>query len=200
MIMAEPRKQDERRRGAELPEPDWAKLVVAAQRGDASALSQLVEAAQPRLYRFCFYLCGNAPRAEDLCQEAFVKALNNLKKVKEPARFISWLFKATKNHFLDDVKAARNRESESIDGSDEEGGSPMPHADALKIEPEQEGLTAVHEALSKLDKDDRMILLLIDMEERSYQEAAEIIGISEAAVRSRLHRARKAFEDAFLAR
>src|SRR5438105_3035647 len=98
-----------------MPEPDWAKLVTAAKKGHSDAMAALVEAAQPRLFRFCFYLTSDRPRAEDLCQEALVKALSNLKKLKEPARFLSWLFRATKNHFLDDLKAARNRESESLD-------------------------------------------------------------------------------------
>jgi RNA polymerase sigma-70 factor (ECF subfamily) len=202
MSMAETRKQEERR-AREVPgepEPDWGKLVIAARKGDQAAISELVEAAQPRLYRFCFYLCGNKPKAEDLCQEAFIKALSNLKKIKEPARFLSWLFRSTKNHFLDEVKAARNRESESIDSPDEEGGSAATRSEALKLDARQEGMVAVQEALSKLAQEDRFVLLLVDMEERSYQEAAEIIGISEAAVRSRLHRARKAFEELFFAR
>lgn len=200
LSMSEPRKEDERRSKKEMPdtrEPDWAKLVTAAQKGDQAAISELVEAAQPRLYRFCFYLCGNRPKAEDLAQEAFVKTLSNLKKIKEPARFISWLFRATKNHFLDEAKAARNRESESIDAPDDEGGSAQTRAEALKTEATQEGMAAVRQALSRLSQEDRFVLLLVDMEERSYQEAADIIGISEAAVRSRLHRARKAFEEIF---
>src|SRR4051812_10104181 len=201
MIMAEPRKQEpgERTRAKE-PEPDWAKLVSAARKGSPEALSTLVEAVQPRLFRFSFYLTGNRAKAEDLCQETLVKALSNIKKVKEPSKFISWLFKAAKNQFLDDVKAARNRESESLDTPDDDGVSIATHSDALKSDPQQEGLAAVHQALSKLDEEDRFVLLLVDMEEHSYQEAAEIIGITEAAVRSRLHRARKAFEEIFSAR
>ncbi|HUP57079.1 MAG TPA: RNA polymerase sigma factor [Bdellovibrionota bacterium] len=181
-------------------EPDWGSLAKAARkdlaRGDGPGLVALVDAVQPRLYRFCMFLTGDRQRAEDLCQESLVKAIENLAKLREPGQFLSWLFKMAKNEFLDQKRSARNRESETIDDLTGEEGI---RSDALKLDPNQQTLAEVHEALSRLESEDRLLLILVDMEERSYAEAAEIIGITEAALRSRLHRARKEFERLFSA-
>ncbi len=157
-------------------------IVEAAATGDQKAVKELVEATQARVYKFCLVLCGDPVRAEDLSQEAYIKALANLKKLKEPAAFIDWLFRVTRNLYIDQVR--RQREDSLSPEEAEAHAAPA------------QGLTeilAVHKILSQFETDDRMLLVLVDMESYSYRDAGEILGISEDAVRSRLFRLRKLF-------
>lgn len=163
--------------------------VRLAQKGDQRALGWLVEQAQGRLYRFFLVLIGNPRDAEDFCQDTLIKALEHLGSLKDPRSFMSWLFRMGKNLFLDHVRSPRNDETASLEAVLDSGHGAK-HPDA-------EMIAATHRALLKLTIDERLILLLIDLEEHSYSEAAEIMGISEAAVRSRLHRARQTFREKF---
>ncbi|MCM2321997.1 MAG: RNA polymerase sigma factor [Oligoflexia bacterium] len=164
-------------------------LVVRAQKGDEGALAGLVERIQRRVFRFCFHLCRDPGRAEDLCQEALVKALKQLPKLEEPAKFQSWVMRIAKNQFLDEMRRPGHTqellEDDPVEASTvRDVGDPTAVAQDVSLE--------VREALQKLKPDDRIVLLLVEVEEWSYAEAAEIIGIKENALRSRLHRARAA--------
>jgi RNA polymerase sigma-70 factor (ECF subfamily) len=156
-----------------------SQLIEAARSGDPEALRVLIEATQSRLYRFCLILCGDPVRAEDLCQDAYVKTFDSLKNLKEPNAFIDWLFRLTRNLYIDGVRKAR----EQVELSE----------DDVSIHGELAEPLAVHQILSQFDPEDRWLLLLVDMEGYSYGEAAKWLGISEDAVRSRLFRLRKEF-------
>lgn len=156
-------------------------MVEAAKAGDSTAWRELIEATQNRLYRFCIVLCGDPVRAEDLCQEAYLKTFDKLSKLDKPAAFLDWLFRMTRNLYIDQV---RSRSKEVLEEPGEEGeGAPAALAEHL----------AVHETLSQFEPEDRYLLLLIDMEEYSYKEAGAVLGISEDAVRSRVFRLRQEF-------
>jgi RNA polymerase sigma-70 factor (ECF subfamily) len=172
------------------------KCVLAAQAGDLAAYGELIELTQDRLMRFSVLLAGNRELAQDLCQEVYVKLFDALKKLKEPEKFNSWLFRVTKNLFIDNYRSEMPTESltddEEFKGSkldriqaEQAGGEPPASASDTVIQ--------VRDALNTLGSEDRVLILLVDMEGHSYQEAAEIIGISENSARSRLHRARKKF-------
>lgn len=166
-------------------------LVVRAQAGDETSFGEIIEHVQKSLYRFCLGICDEPSQAEDLCQEALVKGLQQIKKLKSAKTFQSWIFSIARNHFLDQVRRpghTRELLERKASSYEEPGVAELTAASG----PSQETLTEVHEALARLDPEDRELLLLIDVEEFSYQEVSEIIKISEAAVRSRLHRARKA--------
>jgi RNA polymerase sigma-70 factor (ECF subfamily) len=159
--------------------------VALAQAGDEAGFTRLIEMTQHRLYRFCLYLCHNGPMAQDLCQEAYVRALEHITTLKEPSQFYSWLLKTAKNLFLDHAKSPRNKNSVALDDVNEAalGSRGEDRASVL----------AVRQALGAIRPEERMVILLVDMEGHSYKEAAEVIGITENALRSRLHRAREAF-------
>jgi len=156
-------------------------IVEAAAAGDKKSVRELVEVTQSRIYKFCFVLCGDPVRAEDLAQEAYLKALGSLHKLKEPGAFIDWLFRITRNLYIDDV---RKRREEALAPGGEEPGSDAP---------EFAQILAVHKVLSQFETDDRLLLVLVDMESYSYRDAGQILGITEDAVRSRLFRLRKEF-------
>lgn len=160
------------------------RLVEEARAGDAKALRALVEATQSRLYRFCLVLCGDAIRAEDLAQEAYIKAFDNLASLKNPDAFIDWLFRLTRHLFIDQTR----KTSESLlAAEDGDLGPEIPVAASISE------AYAVHEALSQFEPEDRVLLMLVDLEGYTYAEAAQHLGTSEDAVRSKLFRLRQEF-------
>lgn len=161
-------------------------IVEAAAAGDSKAVRELVETTQSRTYKFCFVLCGDPIKAEDIAQEAYVKALGSLAKLKQPGAFIDWLFRIARNLYIDEV---RKRKEEALSPEDAEA--------AEAGGPELVQVLAVHRALSQFEPEDRLLLVLIDMEDYSYKDAAEFLGITEDAVRSRLFRLRKAFVEKY---
>ena len=164
-------------------------FIVAAKKGDEKALSGLIDLVQPRLFRFCYYLTRKKELAEDICQDCLIKVLTKINSLKDSKLFISWIFKAAKNRFLDHAKSHNVVKTESIENKgDLHNGSDS-----------QKTLTIIHinEVLRVLNEDERLIILLVDQQGYSYKEAAEIIGLSESALTSKIHRIRKVFLENF---
>jgi RNA polymerase sigma-70 factor (ECF subfamily) len=166
-------------------DPDLVKYVLRAQKGDERAISILVEQSQDRLMRFCMYLLGNEELAKDLCQETFIRAMEYLPSLKDPAAYTSWLLKMAKNLFLNQVKSQKSSESVPLEE--------VPDLSLLAELPDQDVVLHIQNALAQLAPEERLLILLVDMEEHTYLEAAEIIGISESDVRNQLHRIRRIF-------
>lgn len=168
-------------------------LVVSAQKGDSAAFTSLMEKSQTKLFRLFLYLTNNRQLAEDLTQDTFIRAYEKLKTLREPKNFRSWLHQMGRNVFLAHVRLHKNSKLHPLEKAPEAGdegrGSSLT---GLSID--------IHAALSSLDADERWLVLLVDYQEHAYSEAAEIIGVSEAAVRSRLHRARQQLADYFNSR
>lgn len=165
-----------------------ADLVIKAQRGDDSAVSELIEKTQDRLYRFCYYLTQNPILAQDICQDVYVKVLEKIKKIKDPAAFQSWLFRVAKNIYLDHIKSPKNHHLQINEDFEISDGS-----QSLKKTNNNLELWAI---LDKLPADERLLIVLIELEGYSYMEAADIVGTSQDALRLRLHRIRKKIVDA----
>lgn len=165
-------------------------LVKAAMQGDEKAMGQLVDATQNDLYRFLYFLCGSGPLAQDLCQEAYVKAFQNIRDLDDPVKFMGWIKAMARNLFIDFTRKKSNQNEEDFA---EENVEVMDTAEGS----ETEQVMIVRETLTQLETESREVLILVDMEGHSYIEAAEILGITESAVRSRLHRARQQFSDIF---
>lgn len=141
---------------------------------------------QTPLYKFCLYLAHNEALAQDLCQEALIRMLEKLKTLDKPERFESWVFRIAKNLYLDWRKSPKSSGHINIDDVD---------PGELRLEPEkQDQVLTLMKGLSQLETDDKAVIILVDIQGHSYQEAGEIMGLTESAVRSRLHRARQALE------
>jgi RNA polymerase sigma-70 factor (ECF subfamily) len=170
------------------PRIDTAALVKRAQDSDMSAFAELMAGTKTKLFRFFLYLTRNSELAEDLCQDTYIQAFENLHKLKEPDRFAAWLTTIGRNLFLAHVRAHKNTRTISTDTVPE----PEPDKQASP------GLSFdLQRALARLDPDDRTLILLVDHQEYSYEEAAKIAGISATTLRSRLQRARQQFSTAF---
>ena len=117
------------------------------------------------------------------CQETLIKILTKLKTLKDHTKFNSWLFRTAKNIYFDYLKSPRVAKAQTLDEEipSNEGG----------ILPEE--ILTITNTLQNMNEQDRLLLLLVDQKGYSYSEAAEIIGISEAALTSQIHRARADF-------
>jgi RNA polymerase sigma-70 factor (ECF subfamily) len=147
------------------------------------SVRQEILGAVPGLRAFAISLCGNVDRADDLVQEALLRALANIHSFQPGTNMSAWLFTILRNHFRSEYRK-RRREVEDADGH---------YAESLTSHPEQHGqleLNEFREALSKLPEEQREALILVGASGFSYEEAAEICGCAIGTVKSRVNRAR----------
>ena len=167
---------------------DETALIPAAAEGDADAFSEIVGRYQKPVYNLCYRLLGNHGDAEDASQEAFMKAYQALAKYDAQRPFISWLLAITYNQCMDQLRRRRitwvGLET-LFDRSDQQ--SPSPEL-AVEARSEAEG---VQEALSTLSAKDRAVVVLRYWYDYSYDEIGETLSLTNSAVKSRLHRARR---------
>jgi RNA polymerase sigma-70 factor (ECF subfamily) len=173
----------------------YARLVRAAAAGDREAMERLLMRAQEVAYRFSLLVCGHAQDAEDVMQEALLKTYRHVSRIREPEAFQTWLYTTVQNACR--MKRRRHvgepSHLTSIEGGDREA-TPVEvegHArppDQLLIDAWLNG--RLRDALKTLPPPYRMIVVLREMEQLSTREVAKIAGISEANVKTRLHRAR----------
>jgi RNA polymerase sigma-70 factor (ECF subfamily) len=140
-------------------------------------------AAVPSLRAFAISLCGNVDRADDLVQEALLRALSNIDSFEPGTNMPAWLFTILRNQFRSEYRK-RRREVEDANGK---------YAETLKSLPEQPGqieFTEFRRALGDLPQDQREALILIGASGFSYEEAAKICGCAVGTIKSRVNRAR----------
>ncbi len=169
-----------------------ARLVAAALSGDQSAFEQIVRRYQRPMVNLIARITGERDRAEDLAQEAFVKAFRSLAAFDTARRLSSWLFRIAHNTAIDAMRRPR-RPTVSID-SPPEGQAPL----AVPVAPpepdpvERAALGAALEtALRRLRPDFRAAVVLRYDEGLPFDEIGHVMGIPEATARSHVHRARK---------
>ncbi len=158
-------------------------LVKRAQRGDQRAFATLVERHQPRLFTLAARELGSSADAEDAVQEALIRAWRALPRFRADARFATWLYRIQLN-------AIHDQRSRSSRG----GGVPLDDiaepADPRDQLVQRELAGALQGALGELDETYRTAVVLYDILGCSYGEIAEVLGIAEGTVKSRIFRGR----------
>ncbi|HEX5957934.1 MAG TPA: RNA polymerase sigma factor [Hyphomicrobiaceae bacterium] len=144
-------------------------------------------AVLPRLRRFAHALTGNTEQADDLVQDACLRALSRIDLWQPGTRLDSWMYRIAQNIWLDRMRANRVR-GEVVDLDAMEG---MAGADGRVVTESELTLQAVAAAMGKLPPEQRAMVALICIEGASYKEAAEISGVPLGTVMSRLARARR---------
>jgi RNA polymerase sigma-70 factor (ECF subfamily) len=142
-----------------------------------------------QLYNFAHWLAQDSSEAEDLVQETYVKALRGFSSFQVGTNFRAWIFRILRNAFLTSRTGLKTKVALE-DDSVETIASASPTPEELLVE--QANREMVQAALSELSVPYREILLLCEVEEMSYEEIAQVLGIPAGTVMSRLHRARKA--------
>lgn len=170
-------------------------LVRSAQGGDNRAFDELVRRYQEKVYRLSYKILRHEDDAAEALQDAFLSAYRGLANFKAESTFSTWLYRIATNASL--MKYRKRRDGHvSLDQSQSasEDAEPLQLAD-WAAQPPEELLTAetrqvMAEGIERLPEELRTVFVLRDIEELSNAEVAEILGLSVAAVKSRLHRGR----------
>ncbi len=180
---------------------DEQRLIAQAQRGDLHAFNQLVLAYQSTMYNVAYRILGDPDAAADATQDAFVSAYKAIARFRGGS-FKAWLLRIVTNACYDQLRVKQRRPTDSLDDMLVEpehdatlrDDSESPEEFVLR----QELGAAIQQGLSTLPPDQRITLVLSDIEGLSYDEIAEATQVSLGTVKSRLSRARSKLRDYLL--
>lgn len=184
---------------ADPVDPGWEVLARVAA-GDSDAFALLVEAHQERLLRLCERMLGDAEEARDAAQEVFLKAYRKAADFRPRGQVYTWLYRIATNHCLN--KLRRRRVVRFVRWEDPE------ERDAAPFDPPDDGpgpeatlesrrrWQRTRKVIARLPAGQRAVLVLARFEGLSYRQIAEVLGITEGAVESRLFRAMRRIEAA----
>jgi len=170
--------------------------IIQAQNGNDEGFTNLVETYQKPVYNLCYRMLGEAEAAEDAAQETFLKAYQNLARYDRERSFPTWLLSIAAHHCIDKLRRRRFH-SISID-EDEEGQTDIPDRFAPDPEAEtvkQQQRERLQDCLQSLDPTDRAAVVMRYWQDCSEAEIAQALKLTIPAVKSRLHRARRALAD-----
>ena len=181
-------------------------LIFRAQKKDLTAFEQLVNIYQGRVYALAQRLTGNPVDAQDLAQEAFIRAYRALENFRGDADFGTWLHRISVNLWLNSQRKQRVDASFSLDEPFQTGEGriqrevPSWENDPERITMDLQMSEFMQKALDDLSKEQKAVLLLREVEELSYEEIAVTLNCSLGTVRSRLSRAKEALRKLVVAR
>ncbi|MET9691898.1 MULTISPECIES: RNA polymerase sigma factor [unclassified Streptomyces] len=158
-------------------------LILAAQGGDLDAVTALVSGSHPNVRKFAYSLCASPEDAEDAAQEALIILYRKIGMLRASGALASWMFRIVRNECLRRARLVPRERA------------PLPDSAVMSAEDEVlEHLDAarVARAIAALPADQRRVLIMRDVQGYSGRMAADALGLSPAAMKSRLHRARAA--------
>jgi RNA polymerase sigma-70 factor (ECF subfamily) len=161
-------------------------LYLLMKKGNAQAFAELYERREPALYRYALHMTGSASSAEEVAQEVFVQLMAPNTRFDETRGSLEgWMYGVARNL----VRTQRRKAGSPVPASSETNEPSFRH-DILGGMIEGETLAALKIAVSELPPAYREAVVLCDLEERNYDEAARLVGCPVGTIRSRLHRAR----------
>jgi RNA polymerase sigma-70 factor (ECF subfamily) len=180
-------------------EQDWSHIVRRCIDGDSGAWAEMVRAHQKRVYGLCYRFTGNATDAEDLTQDVFLKIYSNLGSFDAARGSLPvWIATMTRNLLVDNFRRTRNQRATGSldDGWDQTeelkpadrlmATGPSPHEMAAR----KELAHMVQGALARVSVELREAVILRDLQDLDYKEIAQVLGIPEGTVKSRISRGR----------
>ncbi|MDX3099920.1 RNA polymerase sigma factor [Nonomuraea angiospora] len=165
--------------------PDEA-VIAAARDGDAESIAALVSGAHPHVRRFARHLCATPEDAEDAAQEALIVLYRKIGTLRATGALVSWMFRIIRNECVRLARLAL-RPPPPLHGAD------MRSAEEEVFERLEAARVAA--AIAALPADQRQVLIMRDVQSLSGRTTADALGLSVAAMKSRLHRARAAVQD-----
>ena len=171
------------------------RLVEAAQRGDVESFNALVRLYEGRVYNLCYRMLGDADSAADAAQDAFLSAFRNLRSFRGGS-FRSWMLRIATNTCYDALRARKRRPVVSLDMDidDDNDSSPLQIADSAETPDDfalrRELAAAIQHGLTVLPEEQRIVLILSDIQGLAYEEIAQITDANLGTVKSRLSRGR----------
>lgn len=182
---------------------DETVLIAAAQKGSLEAFNALVLAYQGQVYNLARYILRDDAAADDAAQEAFISAYRALKDFRGGS-FRAWLMRIVTNACYDDLRSRQRRPTVSWDEFEDldEDANPhlVDHGELPEANVQRGELGALLDrVIATLPQDQRMVLVLVDRLEYSYEEVAAVLKMRMGTVKSRLFRARARMREALLA-
>jgi RNA polymerase sigma-70 factor (ECF subfamily) len=180
-------------------------LVRRLQQRDERAFQEIVRLYQHKVFNLVFRMIGSREEAEDVAQEVFVTVFRSVDGFRGEAKFSTWLYRIAANHCKNRLKYLGRRSYKATGELDEaaerELQDAQPHAMTGHLDGPESVLEGrqmeklVQEGIALLDQEHRMLIVLRDVEDLSYQEICTITGLAEGTVKSRLHRARMSLKE-----
>lgn len=170
-------------------------LIERVQRGEDEAFSDLMALHEKQVYNLCLRMTGNPEDAQDLAQEAFLKAWRGLQFYKFESSFSTWLYRLTSNVCIDFLRQQKRRSALSLTVTDEQGeeaelevpdAEPLPEQQVIHREDRQ----AIANAMSELEEEYRLALTLRVVDDLPYEQIADVLDLKVGTVKSRIARAR----------
>jgi RNA polymerase sigma-70 factor (ECF subfamily) len=182
-------------RAKPTPAGDW-EIIQRCKEGDAQAWDTLIAQYEKSVYKFAYSLSRNYDDAADIAGQVFVRLYENIKSFRNDSHFTSWLFCIVRNVYVDTCIRAPHRNHLSLDDGMEFEGErlfreivdPSPTPEESSIDQERRALLST--AIQHLPEYQRRIMVMYHSENRSYEEIAQVTGLSLGTVKSRLSRAR----------
>jgi RNA polymerase sigma-70 factor (ECF subfamily) len=180
-------------------EIDWSQVVRRCMDGDSGAWAEMVRAHHKRVYGLCYRFTGNPADAEDLTQDVFLKIYSNLASFDSARGSLQvWITTMTRNLLVDNFRRTRNQRATSSLDENWESAEDLKPVDRLTARgPSQHELAAqkelaamVQSALAKVSVELREAVILRDLQDLDYKEIAQVLGIPEGTVKSRISRGR----------
>lgn len=175
-------------------ETQW---LLQAQRGDTQAFSQLVETYQKPVYNLCYRMLGNAEDAEDAAQESFLRAYKSMHRYDNSRPFSTWLLSIAAHYCIDQIRRRRM----SIVSIEDLPVPDLPDYETPGLESklsQKEEKRRVRALLETLDPTDRAAVVMYYWYDFSYEEICQALSLTTSALKSRLHRARRAMAQAYI--
>lgn len=166
-----------------------SELLDQSLRGDAQAFSMLVSLYQRPVYNMCYRMLGNVQEAEDAAQETFLRAYRALKSFDPKRKFATWLLSIAANYCIDQHRKRRitQVDMEAVSAGEFRAAGKGSEARMIDFEAGE----AIQDLLATLGPKERAALILHYWYDYSYKEISKELSLSESAVKSRMHRARK---------
>lgn len=167
-------------------------LVKRAQKGDSTALEELIIAYEKRVYNIAYRFMGNEADAYDMAQDALIKMYRGVTSFKRESAFSSWVYRLTVNACMDGIRK-RKHIPLSLEHSIEKGASyedtenATPETHALSVERNRD----IQKAINTLTVDHKSVIILRDIKGLSYEDISKCLDISVGTVKSRINRGRQ---------
>ncbi|MFT3694611.1 MAG: sigma-70 family RNA polymerase sigma factor [Kofleriaceae bacterium] len=163
---------------------------------DERAFRELIDEHRDKVFNITYRLLGSRAEAEDVAQEVFISVFKTIDTFREESKFSTWLYRVAVNHAKNRIKYLSRRHDRDRDELDETSngpngaiGGPQPKSPDRALESTQmEKL--LQEAIAELDDEQRIVVILRDVEDLSIEEICKITDLPDGTVKSRLHRAR----------
>ena len=184
---------------------DEGELIRRLQQHDERAFQTCVRLYQDKVYGLVYRMLGSQAEAEDVAQEVFVTVFKSIDSFRGDSKFSTWLYRIAANHCKNRIKYLRRRAHKTTTELDAQAERTLQNTTGSTLGEGQAGPAEVLEgaqleqivqrAIGKLEEEHRLLLLLRDVEEMSYEEIMQVTGLPEGTVKSRLHRARQALKE-----